>query len=234
MAEPGEQLNPTPDNPKPLADWSNQEIEKFVDAFSLDDFELVTPKEGEEEGFVKVRIPDTVEPMAKALLASQWKIVEAFNAPLERQSQEVISDNIGRTANIVNASEAQEAGWIQSFGEFTEVAAMMAGKPDPALEKMKSGIRRESHNMVASSFKILLGIAVQFSWGRFIQKQIDEYGQTEPPQNVIDEFSAKHSSYQEMKSLIDRDPYADQTPRFVVVNSTGRQIFKSTPEINPS
>lgn len=141
MAEQNEQSDSTPENsPQGLAYWTDQEVKKFADAFSVDDFELVKPKEGEQErqeGYVRVRIPGAVEPMAKGLIRAEWQMVEALDAPLKRESQERISRFIGDTTNITGVSEAEEASWIQTFGRFFKIVGERAGQPDPALEETK-------------------------------------------------------------------------------------------------
>lgn len=235
MAEQNEQLDSTPENnPKRLEYWTDQEIEKFVNAFSVGDFELVKPKEGEQEGYVRVRIPSVVEPMAKGLIKAEWQMVEALDAPLEKESQERISHFIGDTANVTGASEAQEAEWIQAFGRFFQVVGEREGQPDHTLEETKTRFREETRKALATHLKILLVVANDFSWDSFIQEQIDKYGNEEPPQDVLNTLSAKHEDYQEIKKLIDRNPQAGQTPRFVLISSQGRELFRSTPDLSVS
>ena len=235
MVGEDEQLGPKPDdNPKALGEWTSQEMDEFAKSFSRDNFELVKPKEAEEEGYVKVTVPASVEPMARGLIAAEWRMVEALDSPIDKISQERVSQRIGSTANLANFSEEEEAELINKFGQFFDVVAARAGQPDPALEEMKQGIRREAHKMVAKSFQILLQLANLVSWDDYIKQLSEQYPGDEAPQEVIDRLTSEHNDYQEMRKLLNRDPQAGETPKFLLVSSTGRQIFKSLPEINIS
>lgn len=220
-------------NPKMFMSWTEQEVNQFVDPFSFDNFEIMGLKEGDKEGYVKVRIPIAAEPMAKGLIRAHLDLVEAFDAPLEKNNQEKLSTFIGDTANAVTASESQEAEWIQTFGTFIDVANMMAGKPDPAFKELQSQSRQLAHDAVARELAIILGVANAASWDNFMNQQREKYKTPEDlPEEAEKAIIAKYEDYQKIKGLIKGNPEAGQAPRFVVVNPAGREFFRSVPELN--
>lgn len=233
--EGGQPLPISENNPKMFMNWTEPEINRFVGSFSFDNFEILKPKEGEEEEYVKVRIPITAEPMAKGLIRAHLDLVEALDAPLEKNSQEKLDTFIGDTANAVNVSESEEAGWIQTFGTFIDVASMMAGKSDPALEVLKSQLRQLAHDAVARELAMILGVANAASWDNFMDEQREKYKTPEDlPKEAEEAIIAKYEDYQKIKGLINGNPEAGKTPRFVLVNSLGREVFRSTPNLNVS
>ncbi len=233
-----EEAQPPPiseNNPKRFMNWTEEEINRFVDPFSFDNFEIQEPKEGEKEGYVKVKLPISAEPMARGLIRAHLDLVEAFDAPLEKSSQEKLSTFIGDTANAVTASEAQEAEWIQTFGTFIDVASMMAGKPDPALEVLRSQSRQLAHDAVARELAMILGVANAASWDNFIDKQREKYKTPEDlPKDAEDAIIAQYENYQNIGELVKGNPQTDQAPRFVLINPQGKEIFRSTPSLGTS
>lgn len=220
-------------NPKMFMKWTEQEIIQFVDPFSFDNFEILEPKEGQKEGYVKVKIPETAEPMVKGLIRAHLDLVEAFDAPLEKDSQEKLSTFIGDTTNAVTASEAQEAEWIETFGTFVDVASMMAGKPDPALEVLRSQSRQLAHDAVARELAMILGVANAASWDNFMDEQREKYKTPEDlPKEAEKAIIAKYEDYQKITTLIKGNPEAGQSPRFVLVNPQGKEMFRSISDLS--
>lgn len=230
--EGGQPLPISENNPRMFMNWTEEEIHRFVDPFSFDNFEILEPKEGEKEGYVKVRIPITAEPMAKGLIRAHLDLVEAFDAPLEKNSQEKLSTFIGDTANAVTASESQEADWIQTFGTFIDVASMMAGKPDPALEVLKSQSRQLAHDAVARELAMILRVANAASWDHFMDEQREKYKTPEDlPKEAEEAIIAQYEDYQKIGGLIKGNPEAGQAPRFVLVNPQGKEMFRSISDL---
>lgn len=85
-------------NPKMFTNWTDREIDQFINPFSFNSFELVEPENDREKGYVKVKLPATAEPMVRGLMRAHLDLVEAFEIPLEKKSQEKIADFIRDTA----------------------------------------------------------------------------------------------------------------------------------------
>lgn len=230
----GEQSPISENNPKMFVKWADQEIDQFVNPFSFNNFELVEPEDDREKGYVKVKLPATAEPMARGLIRAHLDLVEAFETPLEKRSQEKIGRFIGDTANVANTSETEEAEWIEAFGRFFDVAAMMAGRPDPALEVLKSQSRQLAHEAVAKELSFALRVANAFAWDNFMDAQREKYKTPEEISEAAKEvIIAQYENYQKINKLMG-DPEVGELPRFVIVNSTGKEMFRSTADLRAS
>lgn len=228
----GEQSPISENNPKSFSTWTEGEIIKFVDPFSFDNFELVGPEQGSEKGYVKVRLPETAEPMARGLIKSHQHLVEAVETPLEGGSRETISRFIGDSANTVDASEVQEAEWIQMFGEFTDVAGMMAGKPDPAFELLKTQSRQLAHDVVARELGMLMQVANASSWDHFMDQQREKYKTPEDlPKEAEEAIIVQYQDYQKIGELFKGSPETGRPPRFVLLSTQGKEMFRSTSDL---
>lgn len=170
MAEEDQPIAGAEFGPKRYVTWTEADVQKFYEAFSFDNFRLLRAADGKD--YLRVQLPSSVEPMARGLMAAEWKAVEAFAAPLEKKSHETFSQLIGDYTQAVQLSEEEEQSLIQKFGEFTEIAKIMQGQPDPALEEVKRGIGESAHQMLMTAFQCLIAVALASSWDDFLQREI--------------------------------------------------------------
>lgn len=110
MAEEDQQLAGAEFGPKRYVTWTEADVQKFYEAFSFGNFRLVKAKHGEE--YIRVQLPTSVEPMARGLMAAEWKVVEAFDAPLERESHKTFDQVIGDYTQAVQLPEEEEQSLI--------------------------------------------------------------------------------------------------------------------------
>lgn len=110
----------------------------------------------------------------------------------------------------------------------------MAGRPDPAFEILKYQSRQLAHEVVAKELSLVLRVANAFVWDNFMEEQREKYKTPEEIPAVAKEaIMAQYENYQKIKKLMG-DPEAGEIPRFVIVSSTGREIFRSAPELRTS
>lgn len=232
MAEEDQPIAGAEFGPKRYVTWTEADIQKFYEAFSFDNFRLIKAKDGQE--YTRVQLPNYIEPMARGLMDAEWKVVEAFEAPLEKQSHQTFDQVIGDYTQAVQLPEEEEQSLIQKFGEFTDIVKIMQGQPDPALEELKRGVRETAHQMLLTAFKSLIAVALAFSWDDFLQREIlTKYKSPDDvPDDVQEEVTARYKEYEAMKSLVALDPeHSAKKPRFVVIDSKGREFFKSDADL---
>lgn len=111
----------------------------------------------------------------------------------------------------------------------------MQGQPDPALEEAKRGVRETAHQMLLTAFKSLIAVALAFSWDDFLQREIlTKYKSPDDvPGDIQEAVTARYEEYEAMKSLVPLGlEHSDQKPRFVVIDSKGREFFKSDADLD--
>lgn len=215
--------------------WTEADVQKFCEAFSFDNFRLVEAKDGQE--YIRVQLPTSIEPMARGLRDAEWRVVEAFEAPLEKESHKTFDQVIGDYTQAVQLPEEEEQSLIQKFGEFTDIVKIMQGQPDPALEELKRGVRETAHQMLLTAFKSLIAVALAFSWDDFLQRELlTKYTNLDDvPDDVKEAVTVRYKEYEAMRSLVALDPeHSAKKPRFVVIDSKGREFFKSDADLMDS
>lgn len=226
LPKPGEESN------KSFREWTDEEMVQFGEAFSLEDFEIMKQGKQQQDWYIKVKVPHSVEPKTRGLITAEHKTKEAFSTPTEKESQETMKGLIGNTATIANLSEEEEAEYIQKFGQFTEIAGLMAGKEDPAFQDLRQDFRLLTLKSITSSLRTLLVFAASCSWDKYIDQQKEKYPDPKSiSKEAENEIFQEHERYRQVTALLDKDPFAGQAPRFLVASASGQEIFRSAADL---
>lgn len=243
--------NPTnePAEQEPSSSFlSTEQKKRLAQEFSLDNFQLVRPPNGED--YVRVTLPQSVEPETRAL---RVRLLQEAQSSIDFMSELVartrtLDQQIRDYAAALNLSEQDEIALRQN-PETAKLLDLLGGPgEDSAVEGHERNLRRNMHNKMLYNLSSLLARGLNHAMFKTFdkfradrEKELWERNKSEDYIKVVlrEEVEEGRRPYETMMDLINPSPETmglvtkarvkddwRQACRFILFDSKGELFFK--------
>lgn len=227
MAEnTGNEFRPRPG--ATLDQWTDAEWGEFTDSLTWENFQLAEIPDGQP--YARVTLPQRLDHAAQVLVETERQQQGIFGGLYDAIVEDSTDlDNSIREFSAKHDLPEEEEIAIRQSPEIQEVFAGKGNEED--IEEAKQDLAQWGNSLLRTSFSALLDAGLRQSHMHALLTQLREHNML-LPDSERSKAAARSEQYKQLSSLINGDKEAGQGPRFVVLSSSGKPIFGTSPEIS--